>query len=131
LWAVTFAISAWVAALLGSVLVAVVGWMPGWIGSGLVTGSWGLALPALSVYIGPAYLDVTVDLTGSFTLDTSDIPGAPPSTTLDYLVTQSNKDKWNFLVGFNWDLTKAWSVQAESSAGGSRQGFVGSVTWRF
>jgi ABC-2 type transport system permease protein len=52
--AVTFAISAWVAAALGSVLVAVVGWMPGWIGSGLVTGSWGLALPALSVYIGAA-----------------------------------------------------------------------------
>lgn len=52
--AVTFAISAWVAAVLGSVMVAVVGWMPGWIGSGLVTGSWDLALPALSVYVGAA-----------------------------------------------------------------------------
>ncbi len=52
--AVTFAVSAWLAAVLGSMLVAVVGWMPGWVGSGLVTGSWDLALPALSLYLGAA-----------------------------------------------------------------------------
>jgi hypothetical protein len=86
---------------------------------------------ALSVFIGGAYLDATAELTGSFTVDTSDIPGAPPESTLAYSIKQSNKDKWNFLVGFNWDVSRSWSAQFEASAGGSRQGFIASGTWRF
>jgi ABC-2 type transport system permease protein len=52
--AITFAVSAWVAAAVGSLFVAVIGWIPGWIGSGIITGSWGGALPALSLYVGAA-----------------------------------------------------------------------------
>ena len=86
---------------------------------------------ALSVYIGGAYLDATVDLTGSFVFDTSEIEDAPPETTLNYSISQSNKDKWNFMVGFNWDVSRSWSAQFEASTGGSREQFIASGTWRF
>lgn len=52
--AATFAVSAWAAAAVGSTLVAIAGWVPGWIGTSLVTGSWSAAAPALSLYVGAA-----------------------------------------------------------------------------
>lgn len=46
-----FSTSASIAALVSALWVAVVGWVPGWLGSGIITGDWGLALPALSLYL--------------------------------------------------------------------------------
>jgi ABC-type transport system involved in multi-copper enzyme maturation permease subunit len=45
-----FSLSAWVAAMVASVLVAAIGWIPAWLGAGIVTGSWTLAVPALVMY---------------------------------------------------------------------------------
>ena len=61
--------------------------------------AWG----AVSPYIGATYLDATVDLIGSISFDTSGsgIPGVSDTTTIDYKINQTNKDKWNYLVGFN------------------------------
>lgn len=50
----TFAVSAWVAAAVGCMAVAVIGWLPGWIGTGLTTGSWTVAMPALVLYLAAA-----------------------------------------------------------------------------
>jgi hypothetical protein len=87
----------------------------------------------LSAYIGAMYLDVEVDLSGTVTFDTSDpeVPGVGDQTTVNFLITQRNKDKWNALPGFNWDLDANWSVQAEAGFGGSRESFISSATYRF
>jgi hypothetical protein len=45
-----FAVSATAAALSAALLVAGLGWVIGWIGAGVMTGSWTLALPALALY---------------------------------------------------------------------------------
>ena len=67
-----------------------------------------------------------VDLAGSVTFDTSDseVPGLDATVTVDYQIHQRNKDKWNYLVGFNWDVRKFFSLHAEAGFGGSRQNFV-------
>lgn len=92
-------------------------------------GTWG----AMSTYIGATYLDAEIDITGSVTFDTpnSGVPGLGDTTTVDYKITQKNKDKWNYLIGFNWDITKNWSAQAEAGFGGSRSNLISSATYRF
>ena len=46
-----FSSSAAIAALISALWVAVVGWVPGWLGAGVITGDWNLALPALGLYL--------------------------------------------------------------------------------
>jgi hypothetical protein len=92
-------------------------------------GNWGV----LSTYIGANYLDAEVDLAGSVTFDTSDsgAPGVGDTTTVDYEISEKNKDKWNYLLGFNWDITRNFSAQAEAGFGGSRTNFISSFTYRY
>jgi len=52
--------------------------------------------------------------------------------TIDYRIDQQNKDQWNAIVGANWDLSSRWSLQAEYNGFvGSRDLWMGSITWRF
>jgi hypothetical protein len=92
-------------------------------------GNWGV----LSTYIGANYLDAEVDLAGSVTFDTSDsgAPGVGDTTTVDYEISEKNKDKGNYLLGFNWDITRNFSAQAEAGFGGSRTNFISSFTYRY
>ena len=87
----------------------------------------------LATYIGAMYLDVEVDLTGTATFDTnnSGVPGVDERTTVDFSINQRNKDKWNFLLGFNWDFNANWALQAEVGFGGSRESFITSATFRY
>lgn len=88
---------------------------------------------SLAPYIGATWLKADVDISGSVTFDTSggDVPGVGPSLTIDYTIRQRNKDRWNYLVGFNWELNKAWSLQAEVGFGGSRSNAIASATYRW
>jgi hypothetical protein len=107
-----------------------------WVRSFYVSPRVGLSVPteragALSVYIGAAYLNADNFINGTVTLDT-DLPVPPDGqVTIEYWVDTKNKDRWNYLVGFNWALSKRLSVHAEVDAGGSRQGTTGSLTFRF
>ena len=79
----------------------------------------------LALYVGGSYLksDLTVD--GSVT-----VPGTDFS--IDYTIDQKNKDEWAAVVGANWDITKSWAIQAEYNGFvGSRETWMGSLTWRF
>jgi len=51
-------------------------------------------------------------------------------TTLAFRISQRNKDRWNGLLGFNWDMNKHWSVMAEAGFGGSRENFIAGATYR-
>jgi hypothetical protein len=92
-------------------------------------GSWGI----MSTYMGATYLDSTNKVTGRVTFDTSDsgVPELGDTTTIDYNVNQSNKDKWNYLIGFNWNISRKWSAMAETGFGGSRSNFICSFNYRF
>ncbi len=84
----------------------------------------------IAVFIGATYLRAEVDVTGQIDLET---PGGPvgDTTTLSFRISQRNKDRWNGLLGFNWEMNKAWSVVAEAGFGGSRESFIAGVTYRF
>lgn len=82
-------------------------------------GKWGnLALFAGGNYL---YTDLTIDGT----------VGIDGIVTIDYIIDQKNKDSWNALLGFNWDMNKHMSWSAEYNGfTGSRDAFITSLTWR-
>lgn len=87
----------------------------------------------VAFYTGATWLKTEVDLTGSVTFDTSEsnIPGIGDETTLDFVIRQRNRDRWNYLVGVNWEINRAWSLQAEAGFGGSRDNVIASGTYRW
>jgi len=88
---------------------------------------------AIAFYTGATWLKTEVDLTGSVAFDTSgsNIPGIGDEVVLDFVIRQRNRDRWNYLVGFNWEISRAWSVQAEVGFGGSRDNAIVSGTYRW
>jgi hypothetical protein len=88
---------------------------------------------SLAMFIGATYLKADIDIAGSVAFDTSgtSIPGLDDSTTIDFIISQRNKDRWNYTVGMNWEVNRAWSFHMESGFGGSRKNFVASATFRF
>jgi len=84
----------------------------------------------VAAFIGATYLQTEVDISGELVLDT---PGGPNGeiTSLGFEVRQRNKDKWNYLIGFNWEMNRHWSVMAEAGFGGSRENFIAGATYRF
>jgi hypothetical protein len=79
----------------------------------------------LALYVGGSYLDSDLTVDGTFT-----VPGT--EFDIDYIIDQKNKDKWTAVVGANWDISKNWAIQAEYNGFvGSRETWLGSLTWRF
>jgi hypothetical protein len=106
-----------------------------WVRSIYVSPRIGLSVPteragALAVYIGVAYLNADNFIHGEVTLDT-DLPVNEGQVKVEYFVDTNNSDRWNYLAGFSWSMSRRWSLHAEADAGGSRQGAVASLTWRF
>jgi hypothetical protein len=89
------------------------------------------AMGRLAYYIGANWLQADIDIVGSITLDEAGIPGIGGDTRIDYVISQSNKDRWNYLIGLNWDITDSWSLQGEFGSGGSRENIITSLTYRF
>ena len=79
----------------------------------------------LAVFVGGNWL--SSDLTVSGTVSTPD-----GLLTIDYTIDQVNKDPWNALIGFNWDINKRFSWAAEYDGfTGSRDAFITQVVWRY
>jgi hypothetical protein len=87
----------------------------------------------LAIYTGATWLKAEVDLSGSVVLDTSGsgVPGLGDETVLDFVVSQRNRDRWNYVLGFNWELGSDWSMQAEAGFGGSRDNLIVSGMYRW
>ena len=81
----------------------------------------------LSLFVGGNYLDSDLTIDGLFEID------LPEGTlSFDYIIDQENKDKWNALLGFNWDINKRLSWSAEYNGFiGSRDAIITSINWRF
>jgi len=97
------------------------------IGISSDAGDWG----TISTFIGLTYLNAELDVAGKLSFDTSELPGENDTTELDFIINQENADKMNYLIGFNWDVTKTWSLHSEAGFGGSRESFIASATYRF
>jgi hypothetical protein len=79
----------------------------------------------LGLFAGASYLDSDLTATGSLAIPETDV-------TIDYTVDQSNTDKWNGIVGANWDITRRWSLLVEYNGFfGSRDSIFAAVGWRF
>ena len=97
------------------------------IGISSDAGQWG----TISTFVGLTYLNAELDVAGKLSFDTSAIPGEANITELDFVINQENADKVNYLIGFNWDVSKSWAFHAEAGFGGSRESFIASTTYRF
>jgi hypothetical protein len=88
---------------------------------------------SVAFYTGATWLKAEVDLTGTVVFDTSGsgIGEIGDETTIDFVIRQRNRDRWNYLVGFNWELSRTWSLQAEIGFGGSRDNAIVSGTYRW
>jgi hypothetical protein len=80
-----------------------------------------------ALFAGGNYLKSELDVSGTYR-----IPVEDQELTFDYALKQKNKDAWNLLFGFNWDLNKqfSWNMEYDGFIG-SREAFIASVTWRF
>ncbi len=79
----------------------------------------------LSLFAGGNYLDSDMTIDGSYTF-----PG--DLLSLDYRIDQQNKDRWNIVAGFNWDINKHFSWSAEYDGfTGSREAVITSINVSF
>ena len=87
----------------------------------------------LSVYVGATYLKSENRIVSDYTLTIpSDLPiVGGRDIVIEYDITQSGVDPWNYVVGFNWDIIAGRSLTIEASTGGSRDQFIASFTQRF
>ena len=83
----------------------------------------------LALYIGSTYLDSEQDITGLFQIDTG--TDALGEIDINYTIHQTPADKWNYLAGFNWVITKRWWAQAEAGFGGQRDDVIASINYRW
>ena len=91
------------------------------LGHSFNMGKWG----GLSLFGGGNYLDAELTVAG--TVSTPD-----NLVVVDYTIEQENEDKWNLLIGGNWDINKRWSFSAEYNGFiGSRDAVIISLTTRF
>lgn len=82
----------------------------------------------LALYAGGNYLDAELEVAGTVILP---VPGGD-GLQVDYRIDQKNKDEWNILLGYNWDITRYWSWMAEYNGFiGSREAFITSMTYRY
>jgi hypothetical protein len=81
----------------------------------------------VALFAGGNYLKSELDISGTYR-----IPVEDEELTFDYALKQKNKDAWNIVFGFNWDLNKqfSWNMEYDGFIG-SRDAFIASVTWRF
>jgi len=81
----------------------------------------------LALFAGGNYLNSDLTIDGLYEFDLPD-----GTLSFDYIIDQENKDKWNLLLGFNWDINKRFSWSAEYNGFiGSRDAIITSVNWRF
>lgn len=80
-----------------------------------------------AVFAGGNYLQSELSISGTYR-----VPVADQELTFDYIVQQKNKDPWNLLLGFNWDINKqfSWNMEYDGFMG-TRTAVIASVNWRF
>lgn len=82
-------------------------------------------------YIGGNYLDTQVNLTGTYSLPLAGDPNVGQDVDVRYKLSQHPLDKWNALVGINWELSDLWSVVLEAGYSKNRENQTVNFSYRF
>lgn len=84
----------------------------------------------LTVYGGATWLSGDFKIDGLMTFDTS---GTQLGDTLDlaYRISARPADKWNYLAGTHWSITRNWGLMAEVGFGESRSNVIVAGFYRF
>jgi hypothetical protein len=53
------------------------------------------------------------------------------NSSVQYSLAKQQKDKWNFLIGTQFQINRSWMIRAEYGFLGSRQQFIGGLQYRF
>ncbi len=53
------------------------------------------------------------------------------SSSIQYSLDKTPKDKWNFLIGTQFQINRSWMIRAEYGFLGSRTQFIGGLQYRF
>lgn len=64
------------------------------------------------LYVAANYLDSHVDLTGTYTLPMASSP-IGRDVEVEYKLREHVLDKWNAVLGVNWELSEFWSADLE------------------
>lgn len=72
-----------------------------------------------------------LDRAGNFLTNMDNALNDDKSTTVQYSLDKQLKDKWNFLIGSQYQLNKHYMLRAEYGFLGSRQQFMCSLQYRF
>ncbi|MNL28390.1 hypothetical protein D3C87_1500300 [compost metagenome] len=82
-------------------------------------------------YLGANYLDTTVHLTGSYSLPLATDPNVGQDVEVRYDLAQHPLDKWNTLLGINWELNETWSVILEAGFSTNKENQTVNFAYRF
>ena len=87
----------------------------------------------LSGYVGATYMKSLNTIRDEFLVSFPDeLPLVGGEVlSIEYLVGESAIEPWNFLAGFNWDVSHAYSLSMEVASGGTRDQVVVAFTRRF
>ena len=86
---------------------------------------------AVEAFIGGSYLDAAYTGTGSVVLPLSELDPSFEDTTIDYRIDEKNKDKWNLILGAEYQIGEAWDLQGQVGLLGSRTQLTVSGVFRW
>jgi hypothetical protein len=72
-----------------------------------------------------------LETTGNLLTAVDGALGNASTATVQYSLEKSLKDKWNFIIGSQLQLSRHWMLRAEVGFMGSREQFIGGVQYRF
>jgi hypothetical protein len=75
--------------------------------------------------------DAVLTRAGQFLNSASQVIGGVDQSTVQYSLEKAPKDKWNFLIGSQFQINKHFMLRAEYGFLGTRQQFIGGFQWRF
>lgn len=78
-----------------------------------------------------ATADAALARAGQFLNGASQAVSNASNATVQYSLDKAPKDKWNFIVGGQFQLDKRFMIRAEYGFLGSRQQFIGGLQYRF
>jgi hypothetical protein len=82
-------------------------------------------------FIGGMYLDAASTITNTVTLPLSGIDPSLSDVDLPYKIDEYNKDKWNYIVGGQFQFSQKWAMQCQIGFGGSRQQYTLTGVYRW
>lgn len=83
------------------------------------------------VYAGANYLNMVANLTGTYSLPLATDPNVGQDVDVRYKLSQHPIDKWNALVGVNWELSDMWSVIFEVGFADDKENQTLNFNYRF